>query len=316
MKSQLYSNNKKLHSSISAVQDGRRKNENVKKRSHFHADKSRQENAAWAEYGIDLSVLRIMGIINVTPDSFSDGGKYRDLNQVIEQIKFYQQQGIDIIDIGGESSRPGAESVPEYLELQRVIPVIQSMRKFTRIPVSIDTCKAKVADQAMQTGANWINDISGLRADAQMIHVAKKWDCPVIVMHIKGNPKTMQKNPHYSDVIGEIMRYFDQRINYLHKYGISKIILDPGIGFGKRLPDNLSILRNLSKFKQFNYPLMIGASRKSFIGEITGRDVNHRMAGSISSAIWSVLQGVHIVRVHDVAETVDALKVLKFIREG
>ena len=269
----------------------------------------------WEKYGIDLSVPCIMGVLNVTPDSFSDGGKYNTMDQAMEQIKLFEQESVDIIDIGGESSRPGAEPVPEDRELQRVIPVIQEMRKFTDIPVSVDTYKAKIADQALQVGANWINDISGLRADPRMMAVVKKWDCPVIIMHMKGNPKTMQKNPSYSDVIEEIVRYFEERIEILGKYGIKKIVLDPGIGFGKRLSDNLRILKNLSTFKQFGYPLMIGTSRKSFIGEITSRDVNHRLAGSISSVIWSVLEGVNIVRVHDAAETSDALKVLKYIRE-
>ena len=273
-------------------------------------------NGSASAYGIDLSIPRVMGVINVTPDSFSDGGKYADLNQVIDQVRFFEQQGVDIIDIGGESSRPGAEPVPEQIELQRVIPVIQAMRKFTRIPVSIDTCKANVAENALQAGANWINDISGLKADPRMVHVAEKQDCPVIVMHMKGNPKTMQMKPFYSDVINEICYYFDERIHYLQRYHITKIILDPGIGFGKRLSDNLSILKNIDRFKQFHFPLMIGTSRKSFIGEITKREVHYRLAGSISSIIWSVLHGVDIVRVHDVAETIDALKVLKHIREG
>jgi dihydropteroate synthase len=287
-----------------------------KEGNHFQEEISCKVKTDWVGYGIDLSEPRIMGVINVTPDSFSDGGKYNTMDQVMKQVKLFEQESVDIIDIGGESSRPGAEPVPEDLELQRVIPVIQEMRKFTDIPVSVDTYKSKVAEQALQMGANWINDISGLQADSQMIHVMKKWDCPVIIMHMKGNPKTMQKNPSYSDVIEEIVRFFDQRIDLLCKYGIKKIILDPGIGFGKRLSDNLRILKNLSTFKQFGYPLMLGTSRKSFIGEISNRDVNHRLAGSISSAIWSVLEGVNIVRVHDVAETSDALKVLKYIREG
>jgi dihydropteroate synthase len=287
-----------------------------KEGNHFREGISCKVKTEWMGYGIDLSVPRIMGVINVTPDSFSDGGKYNTMDQVMTQVKLFEQESVDIIDIGGESSRPGAEPVPEELELQRVIPVIQEMRKFTDIPVSVDTYKAKVAEQALQMGANWINDISGLKADSQMIHVVKKWDCPVIIMHMKGNPKTMQRNPSYSDVTEEIIRYFYQRIDILYKYGIKKIILDPGIGFGKRLSDNLRILKNLSTFKQFGYPLMLGTSRKSFIGEITKRDVNHRLAGSISSVIWSVLEGVNIVRVHDVAETSDALKVLRYIREG
>jgi dihydropteroate synthase len=313
----ISSNKTSLYSQIAVVQKAKRKDEFVQDKNDCQPVFPGIRNKNLSGYGMDLSVPRVMGIINVTPDSFSDGGKYADLNQVIDQIQFFIQQGVDIIDIGGESSRPGAESVTEQIELQRVIPVIQAMRKFTSTTISIDTCKANVADEALKAGANWINDISGLRADDRMIHLAKKWDCPVVVMHMKGSPKTMQKNPFYSDVIDEIFHYFNERIQYLQQHNITKIILDPGIGFGKRLlSDNLNILKNISTFKKFHFPLMIGTSRKSFIGEITKRDVYHRIAGSISSVIWSVLQGVNIVRVHDVAETIDALKVLQFIRGG
>ena len=274
-----------------------------------------KNNGNWKGYGLDLSGPRVMGIVNVTPDSFSDGGKYNTLEQAVKHAQSLEKEGVDIIDVGGESSRPGAEPVPEHEEMQRVIPVIQEIRKYSHIPISIDTCKANVADNALEIGANWINDISGLRLDPNMVYVAAKWNCPVVVMHMKGTPKTMQENPCYENVIKEITDYFEERISVLHQHDIKKIILDPGIGFGKRLNDNLKILKELDKFKKAGYPLLIGASRKSFIGEITGRNIDRRVAGSITSVIWAILKGVNIVRVHDAVETVDAIKVINNISQ-
>jgi dihydropteroate synthase len=267
-------------------------------------------DTSWKEYGIDFLIPGIMGIINVTPDSFSDGGKFNSAEQAVSYAMCLEEEGADIIDIGGESSRPGADPVPEQEEINRVIPVIRGIRKSSDIPISIDTYKANVADKALEAGANWINDISGLRMDPEMIHIAGKWDCPVIVMHMKGTPRTMQENPCYDDIIEEITEYFKERIAVLLSLDIKKIILDPGIGFGKRVEDNLMILKELSRFRQLGYPLLVGTSRKSFIGEITDRPVELRIAGSITSVVWSVLNGANLVRVHDVAATKDAIKIV------
>jgi dihydropteroate synthase len=254
-----------------------------------------------------------MGIINVTPDSFSDGGKFLDPEVAVSHALSLEEQGADIIDVGGESTRPGSDPVTMEDELSRVIPVIQGIRQKSQIVISIDTYKAEVADKALNAGANWVNDISGLRHDTAMVEVAYKWECPLVVMHMKGQPKTMQHNPHYQDVIAELHTFFRERIEYLNKSGIKKLILDPGIGFGKRLEDNLNIIRHLDKFNVFGLPLLIGTSRKSFIGTITGQPVEKRLAGSLASQLWSVLHGVQVIRTHDVAETKDSLEIIKAI---
>jgi len=270
----------------------------------------------WPEYGVEFSRPLIMGIINVTPDSFSDGGKFLDPEAAVAHALNLEKQGADIIDVGGESTRPGSDPVAPEDELKRVIPVVRGIRQKSRIIISIDTYKAGIADQALHTGASWINDISGLRFDSNMVKVAKKWDCPVVVMHMKGQPKTMQQNPFYQDVLTELLDFFRERIQYLNKKGIKKLILDPGIGFGKRLEDNLNILRHLEQFKGFGLPLLIGTSRKSFIGAITGQPAGKRLAGSLASQIWAVLKGVQIIRTHDVAETKESMAIINEIRQN
>jgi dihydropteroate synthase len=180
----------------------------------------------------------------------------------------------------------------------------------------VDTTKAKVAEAALKTGANWINDISGLRMDPDMLSLVRESGSPVVVMHMQGAPRNMQKNPRYKHVVEDLVLFFEDRINTLNQRGINKIILDPGIGFGKNLEHNLQLLRNIQIFKQFGYPLLVGTSRKSFIGTVTGRDVSNRLAGTLSSVIWSVLQGVNIVRVHDVVECIDSLKIIKSIYDN
>jgi len=251
-----------------------------------------------------------MGVLNITPDSFSDGGRFLDPQQALQQAGKMEKAGAAIIDIGGESSRPGAPAVSEQEESDRVLPVIAALRRNSAVPLSIDTCKARVAEEALRLGVNWVNDISGMRLDPQMSLVVKKWNCPVVVMHMLGTPQTMQVDPHYHDVIAELHIFFSERIQYLTARGIRKIILDPGIGFGKRLEDNLVILRRMETFKCYGYPLLVGTSRKSFIGTVTGRNVEERMAGTLASIAWSVAAGVSIVRTHDVAEASDAMKVL------
>ena len=265
------------------------------------------------DYGLDLSRARIMGILNVTPDSFSDGGKFLHPDQALAQAAAMEAAGAGIIDIGGESSRPGAPAVSETEELNRVLPVIQGIRRRSAVLLSIDTCKARVAEEALRLGVNWINDISGMRFDPEMSEVAQKRNCPVVIMHMLGTPQTMQLNPHYHDVIAELHMFFSERVQFLNSQGIRKIILDPGIGFGKRPEDNLLILKKLETFKCYGYPLLIGTSRKSFIGTVTGRTVVDRLAGTLATIAWSVARGVSIVRTHDVAEASDAIKLIDSI---
>jgi dihydropteroate synthase len=260
---------------------------------------------------LDLNDIRIMGILNVTPDSFSDGGQFLDVDRAVSRALQMVEEGAYIIDVGGESSRPGADPVSEKEELSRVLPVIKGIREKSQILLSIDTYKSGVAEQALQAGVSIINDISGLRSDPGMINVAKDFDCPVVVMHMKGTPRTMQKNPSYLDVCQEVNDFFNERIEFLGKNGITKIILDPGIGFGKRLEDNLTLIRCCETFKQFGLPVLVGTSRKSFLGLITGRPEDQRLAGTLATIQPLVQQGVNILRVHDVQETKDFLKVIE-----
>jgi dihydropteroate synthase len=274
--------------------------------------------------GRKLSLARplIMGIINVTPDSFSDG----DGSGIATPFKATEiairmlNEGADIIDIGGESTRPGADPVSLDEELRRVIPAIKAIREKTNILISIDTYKAETASAAIEAGADIVNDISALRFDSKMAEVVNSKDVPVVLMHMLGTPRDMQKNPVYENCLNDIVDFFKERIAYCEKHDIKrqKIILDPGIGFGKRLTDNLVIFSNISSIKALGFPVLIGASRKSFINMIypSDKESNKRIGGSIAAAITAVLNGASIIRVHDVEETVEALKVLEAIRES
>ncbi|MCX6828608.1 MAG: dihydropteroate synthase [candidate division Zixibacteria bacterium] len=269
---------------------------------------------------LEMRKPMVMGILNVTPDSFSDGGRYAELDAAVERAcRIIEERG-DIIDIGGESSRPGSEPVALKDELERVIPVVLAVRKISEIPISIDTTKAEVARQAIEAGADIINDISALRFDAQMAEVAMESGVPVILMHMRGLPKTMQVDPIYENCVAEIKDFFRERLEQCRRYGIEreKIILDPGIGFGKRLEDNLAILRHIAEFKETGCPIMVGTSRKSFIGHITGgaNEAEERIGGSIASALVALMGGADIIRVHDVAATVEAIKVWKALQES
>ncbi len=270
-----------------------------------------QESAGF--YGLDLSEPRVMAVLNVTPDSFSDGGRYFAPEDAYQHALQLISEGADILDIGGESSRPGAIPVPDEEELERVIPVIERIRKNPDILISIDTYKANVARQALAAGANWINDISGLRHDPEMVTVAQEWHCPVVVMHMLGTPRTMQERPGYDNVITELLDYFSERINYLKDANIVKIIVDPGIGFGKRLEDNVNIIKHLQLFKQFGYPVLLGTSRKAFIGQITERENAGREAGTLASIAVSVQNGAAIVRAHEVGSAKDILRIVKHL---
>ncbi len=245
-----------------------------------------------------------MGILNVTPDSFSDGGKYYNLDNAIEYALELVNQGVDIIDVGGESTRPGAKAISLNDEINRVIPVIKGIRSVSSIPISIDTYKSEVAKKALDSGANIINDISGLNFDSKMIEIVKEYNVPIVIMHIKGTPLNMQVNPHYDNIIDEIISYFEKRINLCLDYGIPKthIILDPGIGFGKQLNDNFVLIRKLNIFAELGYPILIGPSRKSFIGLTLDLPVDDRLEGTAAAITASIMNGARIIRVHDVLE--------------
>jgi dihydropteroate synthase len=225
--------------------------------------------------------------------------------------------GADILDIGGESSRPGSEPVPVNEELARVMPVIEAIRAESEIPISIDTTKAAVAEKTLTAGVDIINDISALAFDPEMAAVAVRFGCPVVLMHIKGRPKTMQDKPHYDDVIKEVSDYFADRIGYAVEHGIAenRLILDVGIGFGKRTEDNLMLIKQLDAFRKFNRPLLVGASRKRFIGTITGAEVDDRVDGSTAIAAIAVKNGADIIRTHDVAPTRQAIAMAAAVRE-
>jgi len=245
----------------------------------------------------------IMGVLNVTPDSFYDGGKYFDYEKAIERAKEMEKEGADIIDVGGESSRPFSKRIDAKEEKKRVIPVIEAIAKEIKIPVSIDTYKPSVAKAAIEAGASLINDITGLRKGVDRI--AAEYDVPVVIMHMKGRPETMQINPSYEDVNAEILEFLQRRVDKAIKVGIeeNKIIIDPGIGFGKRQKDNIRILSHLIEFKSLGYPILIGASRKSFIGNILGLPPEERLEGSLAAAALAIANGADIIRCHDVMAT-------------
>ncbi len=267
---------------------------------------------------LELSRPLITGVLNVTPDSFSDGGQFAEPGQAVARALEMEEEGADIIDIGGESSRPGAEPVPVEQELKRVIPVIEGIRKVSTVPISIDTYKRPTAEKALAAGADIVNDISALRFDESMAELVAAAKVPVILMHMLGTPRDMQNNPRYDDCVEDVARFFEERIDFAISAGIdkSRIILDPGIGFGKRLSDNIELLARLERFKAFGLPLLIGTSRKSFIGMLqdSDRPASARIGGSIASGVTAVMKGANIVRVHDVAETVEALKVVSAVK--
>jgi dihydropteroate synthase len=261
---------------------------------------------------VEHSSPLIMGILNVTPDSFSDGGKYASYNSALYQAEKMIEDGVDIIDIGGESTRPGAIAVSEKDEVERVIPLLAAIKENFEVKVSIDTSKAEVMRQAVKHGADMINDVRALQNDG-CLAVLAECNLPICLMHMQGLPKTMQDNPMYEDIISDIKRFFIKRINACEQKGInrSRLILDPGFGFGKTLAQNYQLLAQLEQFNDFGLPLLSGTSRKSMIGDLLSRNVEQRLAGSIATAIIAAQQKANIIRVHDVKETFDALKILK-----
>lgn len=256
-----------------------------------------------------------MGVINVTPDSFSDEGLYLDREKAVERGLELAEEGSDIIDIGGESTRPGSEPIPLDEELRRVIPVISELRKRIDTLISIDTTKSKVANAALDAGADIINDISSFQSDPNMFPLAAQKGAPIILMHIKGIPKTMQANPYYENVLVEVKSFLEERFTTAIASGIKKekIIIDPGIGFGKRLQDNLALINNLQILEDLDRPILIGVSRKSFIGKILNTSPQERLEGTIASAVLSIVHGANILRVHDVASVKRAVLVAEAI---
>lgn len=256
----------------------------------------------------------IMGILNITPDSFSDGGKFLDVEKAVDHGKNLIKNGADIIDIGGESTRPGALPVSVDEELHRVIPVIEKLcLEYPEIRISIDTTKSEVADEAIKAGASLINDISGGTFDPNILKVASKNDLPFVIMHIKGIPRNMQEAPFYDDVISEISAYFEKRLIAAKENNVDKIILDPGIGFGKRIQDNYTILNNISSFKELGYPILLGVSNKSFLGKTLDVEINERTNSTIIAETIAVNNGANIIRTHNVKNSVELKKMTSYL---
>ena len=258
----------------------------------------------------------IMGILNATPDSFSDGGKFRSPKDAIAQAERMIANGVDIIDIGGESTRPGAEPISLQEELDRVLPVIDGLQD-CGVALSIDTYKAETMRQALKAGVDCVNDIWALRQAGAVDAILENSSCGIVLMHMQRDPQTMQFDPEYEDVIAEVMQFLSERANYLVIKGVEKdrIALDPGFGFGKSLEHNLNMLSNFDTFSKLNYPVLAGISRKSMIGKVTGKDTKERVAASVAAAVMAADRGANIIRVHDVPETVDAIKLWEAIQQ-
>jgi dihydropteroate synthase len=253
----------------------------------------------------------IMGVLNVTPDSFSDGGRFLEPSAAVAQAERMAAEGADLIDVGGESTRPGADPVSEQEELGRVVPVLEQLRARSEAPLSIDTSKATVARAAIAAGAAFVNDVTALRGDRSMAGVVAEAGVDVCLVHMKGEPRTMQEDPRYDDVVAEVRAFLERQLAFAVEAGISpdRIWLDPGIGFGKALEHNLELIRRLSEIAAIGRPVVVGASRKRFVGALTGRSEDQRQAGSLAAAVLAFERGASMLRVHDVAATRDALAV-------
>jgi dihydropteroate synthase len=266
---------------------------------------------------LDLSRPRIMGILNVTPDSFSDGGRFARLDDALDQAVRMVDEGADILDIGGESTRPGAPAVSLAEEMDRVLPVLERVRAAFDVPVSVDTSKPQLMQAAVTAGAGMINDVSALRA-VGAIEALAPLSVPVCLMHMQGKPRTMQAAPQYDDVVADILEYLAGRVAACEAGGIrrQRLLVDPGFGFGKTLQHNLVLLRDLARFGELGLPVLVGISRKSMLGTVTGRPVEDRISASVAAALMAVERGARIVRVHDVAATRDALRLWQAARDG
>jgi dihydropteroate synthase len=263
---------------------------------------------------IDLSQEQVMGILNVTPDSFSDGGRFTALDDALRQVEMMAKEGATIVDVGGESTRPGAKAVSEQDEMDRVLPVVSAIRSRFDIGISVDTSKTEIMRQAVSAGASMINDVNALRADGAM-ELVGGLGVPVCLMHMQGEPRTMQADPQYSDVVADVERFLLDRAEALICAGVTKdqICIDPGFGFGKTLEHNLSLFNAIPRLVSHGFSVLVGVSRKSMLGQITGRETEDRMPASIAAALLAWEKGAKILRVHDVAESIDALKLWKAI---
>ena len=274
-----------------------------------------QQTLQCAQRTLGFASPVVMGILNVTPDSFSDGGLYSQLDSALRQAEKMLNDGAEIIDIGGESTRPGAQAVNESEELDRVIPIIEKINQELDVVISIDTSKALVMTEAAAAGAGLINDVMALRADGAL-DAASQTGLPVCLMHMQGEPRSMQMEPLYDNVVTEVSAFLNARAEQCIAAGMNKnqIIIDPGFGFGKNLSHNISLFKNLKQFQDLGYPVLVGASRKSMLGQIIDKEVDERLAASLALATMAAINGAAIIRVHDVAETVDAVKVANALK--
>jgi len=269
-------------------------------------------------FSLDIPFPCVMGVVNVTPDSFSDGGRFLAADAALSQALTLVREGAAIIDIGGESTRPGSEPVPADQELARILPVIEAVVESLGAPISVDTMKAGVARRALDAGAAIINDESALRYDDAMIDVVAEAGCPVCLMHMKGQPKTMQDDPRYHDVVDDVLSFLEARMAFAVAGGVreDQLLIDPGIGFGKTVAHNLALLAGLDRFAALGRPVVLGASRKRFLGAILGTEPAERVIGTVATTVIGLMAGAHVFRVHDVKPNFEALRVALAVREG
>jgi dihydropteroate synthase len=272
---------------------------------------------SWGNRTLDFThTTYVMGILNCTPDSFYPTSRATTIKEAVKAAHEMNEAGVDIIDVGGESTRPGSEAVPLEEEIRRVIPVIQALRENSQVMISVDTRKKEVAERALDAGADIVNDISGLRHNEDLARLVARRKVPVVLMHMRGTPKTMQQKPYFKNTISEILRELQPSIAAALGAGIppEMIIIDPGIGFGKRIQDNLRIIRELASLKSLNFPILVGLSRKGFIGEILDRPVEKRLIGTVTANTLAIINGANIIRVHDVADAVEMVKIIDSVR--
>jgi dihydropteroate synthase len=269
-------------------------------------------------FSLDLQFPAVMGIVNVTPDSFSDGGRFFAADDALAQALTLVREGAAVVDIGGESTRPGSEQVTLDEELRRVLPVVEALAGSVGVPISVDTMKAGVARRTLAAGAALINDVSALRFDDELVDVVAETGCPVCLMHMQGMPKTMQDDPRYDDVVDEVLGFLEQRMAFALARGVreEQIMVDPGIGFGKTVAHNLALLDGLDRFSTLGRPVVLGASRKRFLGAILGAEPAGRAIGTVATTVMGYLAGAHVFRVHDVKPNFEALRVALAVREG